>query len=108
MGPQGGNSLWTSTSWPSRFRAGRAGSKARKATVTRSNRVECAGKASAEGAGTVASSVHLDRNLPPNLNDLITGKAKEIADMDSVALHDGEELLPVSYTHLRAHETDSY
>jgi hypothetical protein len=37
--------------------------------------------------------VHLDRNLPPNLNDLITGKAKEIADMDSVALHDGEELL---------------
>src|ERR1700730_14564204 len=37
----------------------------------------------------------LDRNLPPDLNDLIVGQAEEVADMDGVALHDGEDpLLP--------------
>ena len=37
----------------------------------------------------------LDRNLPPDLYDLIVGKIEEVADMSGVALHYGEEpLLP--------------
>lgn len=36
-----------------------------------------------------------DRNLPPDLDDLIVRQAEEVADVDGVALHDGEEpLLP--------------
>jgi len=36
-----------------------------------------------------------DRNLPPDLDHLIAGQAEEVADMDGVALHHGEEpLLP--------------
>jgi hypothetical protein len=33
----------------------------------------------------------LNRNLPPDLNDLIAGEAKEVANMDGVALHHSEE-----------------
>lgn len=36
-----------------------------------------------------------NRNQPPNLHDLIAGKAEEVANMDRIALHDREEsLLP--------------
>src|ERR1700732_4122829 len=41
----------------------------------------------------------LDRDLPPDLDDLVGGKTEEVADMDGVALHDGEEpLLPGGYS----------
>src|ERR1700738_2429931 len=33
----------------------------------------------------------LDRNLPPDLDDLIVGQAEEVADMNGVALHHGED-----------------
>src|SRR6185312_1741952 len=33
----------------------------------------------------------LDRDLPPDLDDLIVGKAEEVADMDGVALHHGKQ-----------------
>jgi hypothetical protein len=32
----------------------------------------------------------LDRNLPPDLNDLIGWQAEKVADMGCVALHDSE------------------
>src|ERR1700747_562324 len=42
-----------------------------------------------------ARAAQLDRDLPSDLDDLIGGQAEEIADMDRVALHHGEErLLP--------------
>ena len=33
----------------------------------------------------------LNRNQPPNLHDLIAGKAEEVADVNRIALHDREE-----------------
>src|ERR1700733_9398373 len=37
----------------------------------------------------------LNRNLPPDLDDLVAGETEEVADMDRVAFHDREEsLLP--------------
>ena len=37
----------------------------------------------------------LDRNLPPDLNDLIGWQAEEVTDMNGVALHHGKQpLLP--------------
>src|SRR5450759_2722196 len=45
-------------------------------------------------SGTVQSWC-LNRNLPPDLNDLIARETEEVADVYSVALHDSEEpLLP--------------
>src|SRR5207253_5496404 len=44
--------------------------------------------------GRVKSGL-LDRNLPPDFDDLIVGKAEEIADMGGIALHrDKKPLLP--------------
>src|SRR3982074_1657066 len=49
--------------------------------------------------GTV-QSWSLNRNLPPDLNDVIVGQAEEVADVNSVALHHGEEpLLPGGQAH---------
>src|ERR1700687_491383 len=45
-------------------------------------------------------SCRLDRDLPPDLDDLIVGQAEEVADVDGVALHNGEEpLLPGRQAH---------
>src|ERR1700688_366167 len=42
----------------------------------------------------------LDRDLPPDLDDLIGGKAEEVADVSGVALHDGvDPLLPDGHAH---------
>ncbi|GAC1336493.1 MAG: hypothetical protein NVSMB20_12570 [Bradyrhizobium sp.] len=38
-------------------------------------------------------SSDLDRNLPPDLDHLIAGQAEEIADVNRVALHHGEDAL---------------
>ena len=50
----------------------------------------CSVSAGARRAGALSN-----RNLSPDLDNLIAGKTEEVADMDGVALHHGEEpLLP--------------
>src|SRR5262249_51916575 len=49
----------------------------------------------AKERGVCPLACRSDRNLPPDLDDLVGRQAEEIADMDGVALHHGKDpLLP--------------